>query len=236
MTKRKKPKNDDPFENMMWAVSQNNIEAVQSFAPKLNLKKNEKPLVLACDLGFLDIVKFLAPRSDVTARSGAAFRMAAIKDNVDVLKILLSYQPQSHTDTSLILAAQYGNINAVKLLVNHRDPRLFDSQALQWAAHNGHFSVVHFLIPLSNPKASSSLALQWAFRSGYQDVLELLVPHSDIQEAIDDVKKNNKFDEEKRRFFDYFSKSLATKKKIEEKTEKAKEKKDSTVSLRKRKI
>ena len=92
-------------------------------------------------------------------------------------------------EEALVRAASQGHVEMVKYLIPLVKGKQNRSNALAWASHNGHLDVVKVLAPKACAKFEKSIALQWAFKNGKTDILDVLLPLSDVEVAIEDIKK-----------------------------------------------
>jgi len=137
-------KNNNDMTALHLAVRGNYSSVVREFVNCLPLetlslldtmdKSGSTPLYHAAHKGFLDVVKILAPVSDLgimcrvlhsrVARNQPALAAAAIAGNIDVMTLLLhcgadvnQMDDQGHTAVSL--ASKYGQLESVKTLVSN---------------------------------------------------------------------------------------------------------------------
>jgi ankyrin repeat protein len=91
-------------------------------------------------------------------------------------------------DNALKLAASYGHVQAVMLLLQRGANVHADGDyALRWASHNGHAAVVQLLIQRgANVHAGHDLALRHASKNGHAAVVKLLIHHGAHVHALDD--------------------------------------------------
>jgi hypothetical protein len=104
-------------------------------------------------------------------------------DDVNVIKRLIEEgaNPKIRNSYPLQLAAKYGHIEIVKLLLPLSDPTDDDSLALRWAAEYDRTEIVKLLLEAgADPNANDSLALRWAAEFGHIEIVKLLLPVSHI--------------------------------------------------------
>mmetsp|Transcript_17544 Transcript_17544/g.20927 ORF Transcript_17544/g.20927 Transcript_17544/m.20927 type:complete len:650 (-) Transcript_17544:150-2099(-) len=137
-------KNSDDMTALHLAVRGNYPNVVREFVNCLSLetlalldtidKSGSTPLYHAARMGFLDVVKILAPVSDLgimgrvlhsrVVRNQPALAAAAIAGNVDVMTLLLHCgadvnQTDDQGHTAVSLASKYGKLESVKTLVTN---------------------------------------------------------------------------------------------------------------------
>jgi len=149
--------------------------------PKSSLGDYPNISVRAAMRGALDTVKrFVGTyRFDLRSDNGSAFRMAADKGHLEIVKFLLPYSDPPALDHAFRMAAWTGHLEIVKFLLPHSDPEAHYSEAFCWAAENGHLEIVKLLLPYSDPKAQDSQAFRFAAENGHLEVVKFLLPHSD---------------------------------------------------------
>jgi ankyrin repeat protein len=129
----------------------------------------------------LKVIKELIEEgADPKANDSQALLLAAIYGHLEIVKLLLPLSnPKANNSDALRFAALHGHLDVAKLLLPVSDPKAYNSQALRYAATYGHLEVVKLLLPLSDPKANDSEALRWAAYNGHLEVVKLLLPVSD---------------------------------------------------------
>ena len=112
-------------------------------------------------------------------------------DTAKIADLLAGKTPlsQDQRNNALIVAAQNGRAECVRLLIPHSNPQALDSRALLRAAVNGHADCVTLLIPVSNPKADNSRALLEAILRGHQSCVDVLFGVSDVQHVLKKMER-----------------------------------------------
>lgn len=111
--------------------------------------------------------------------SRALFDSAQRGDIEGVRAILQHDEPKALGSAALRVAAQRGHLDIVRMLIPVSDAKVDDSLALMKAATAGHLDIVRELIPISDPQAKNSESLRAAAISGHLDVVRMLIPVSD---------------------------------------------------------
>lgn len=167
-------------------------------------------LLLATEMGQLDMIKRLVPVSDlpnclecvlVAAAEGhvecleylvqyiendrighRALVRAVIKNQDECLSVLLPFVDATLNDSEALFHSITGlNSSCFELLLPHSDPKAYHSRPLRAAARQGKTDFVELLIPLSDPKACDSEALRLAALRGFQQTVKALLPFSDAK-------------------------------------------------------
>ena len=123
------------------------------------------------------------------ASSATPLMIAVRENNLDVLKSLLANGVDAKATnnyglSALMLAANYGNDNMVKILLPKSDIKATDGyemSALMYAARFGNKKSVELLLPKSDVKARNNdgqTALDIAKSEGYNQIVELLQEHN----------------------------------------------------------
>jgi len=136
----------------------------------------------ACHQGYLNIVKALLGRVDLTCQDNAPFRLACKEGHFEVAKLLFDtavINPAAQYNYAIRFASQHGRLDVVKLLLacDRVNPADGDNYALIQACKNGHLDVVQLLVshPNVDPTASNNKAMCFACRFGHAKVVELLL-------------------------------------------------------------
>ena len=133
-------------------------------------------------------------------------------------------------------AAEAQKPDIVEYLIPLSDPKAHDSLALRWACEKKGIECVELLLPHSNPKDANSSALRLAVVYGNIEGARLLFPLSNPEDAFKEL--NNPSRRTPKYTLDLFQelwaedKAARMKKKLEDKTNKTKNKK-TIVSSRK---
>lgn len=101
--------------------------------------------------------------------------------------------PAADQCRALCMAADHGNLEAVRQLLPVSDARALNSHALKSAAEGGHADIVALLIPKSDPHNHSSHALRLAAWRGHAAVVAQLVPVSNLPLAWNILKDNREW-------------------------------------------
>lgn len=163
--------------------------------------KEETALMLAAKNGRAQAIKILlAAGADINAKNNEgdnALILAAKNGHVNVVEILLAAtDKQKSNETSVfLLAAEQGNFEVIKLLIDFRERNILSpidlplinrignngATALSIAAERGHLDIVAILLKaradpnIENLKGET--ALMSAARNGHVDVIKLLLQH-----------------------------------------------------------
>ena len=119
---------------------------------------------------------------EVRENNAALVRAAIINDTKELSRLLPISDPKDSSSLALRMAAKFGNLDAVKILVPVSDtkngdlPRKEDaaSDALQEAAKFGRTAVVKYLLPVSDPKSRKNQAMYLAAANGHADCVKLI--------------------------------------------------------------
>lgn len=93
-----------------------------------------------------------------------------------VEQMLVTVEASSDECLALRLAAQYGHLDMVRLLLPHSDPAAKNSTPVALAAENGYLEIVKILAPMSDVSASDWYALREAAGNGHTHVVQWLLP------------------------------------------------------------
>lgn len=108
---------------------------------------------------------------------------AAKSGNIFEVQRLVQDATPNDTFAALKIAAQEGDLECVKILV---DPsKYLNTDALCLAAKNGHVQCVQYLIPFSIPHDVQNKALREACFAGHLECVKLLIPVSNFSAHMD---------------------------------------------------
>lgn len=109
--------------------------------------------------------------------------------NTEQVKHLLTLSDSQFYDyhEALCLAAEYGNVDCVQILLPLTNS--FDD-ALQWAAMGGHTQCVEVLLSHCDPTFNNSGALRMAVYHHHKDIFKILYQVSDVQAAVSNIINN----------------------------------------------
>lgn len=139
-------------------------------------------LILACEYGHLDIVKFLLRNgSNIHHYNDQALSSACESGNYMIAKFLLDCKANVNTDNNeaLHLACQEGHIEIVKLLLKYGvNIETKNNKALHLASKNGQIKIVKLLLKNgANVSAGNDKALRSAIANGHNEVIRLLLQY-----------------------------------------------------------
>ncbi len=121
----------------------------------------------------------------------------ASKDgNLSQVKSLIIEGADIHADgdCALHLAAEFGQLEMVKYLVEDHDANVntWDDYSIRWAALKGQLEVVKYLVSKgANIHAQNDCALRWAAENGHLEVVKYLKTYSVLQFTKKHIDKQN---------------------------------------------
>lgn len=136
-------------------------------------------------------VKDLIPHSYSFYDDGRSLIVAAENGHVECVRLLVSFSDPQNYFLALYKAASNGHAQCVEELINHCNPSENNSSALQIAAGLGHTECVKLLIPVSDPTANDSVALQAACEYAHYGVIDALFEVSDVQAVLERLHKKH---------------------------------------------
>ncbi|XXG99626.1 hypothetical protein Hte_005967 [Hypoxylon texense] len=172
--------------------------------PRLLNVKSQSALLIACGLGYLDVVEKLvealskrsAQINDSLEEGGKTpLQIAAESGHLDIVKLLLSRSDdlsiQAALDDGLVAAASSGHVAIVKELssmIGSESGLVARQKALFGAAGAGHVLVVEHLLGegvRNNPNVLEMSPMVFAAQSGHVDVVRALIQHGENVDAED---------------------------------------------------
>ena len=135
-------------------------------------------LTWAAKTGQLEIARFLIDEgADIITGNNNALRAAAVNGYIDIVKLFL--EKGARKDQHLLtIAASYGRIEIIQLLVKHGyDIRASNDEALCWAAGYGQLEIVKFLFMAGVGIVELETSLIAAARGGHNEVVKFLLKH-----------------------------------------------------------
>jgi len=135
-----------------------------------------EPLIIAARQGHLAVAEcLLKAGADMNAKQGRPLLLAASTGSVEMMGLLLSYHAQS--DHALAAAAGRGDMNTVKLLLDHGlDIHTSQDDALHRALTANRQQMVTFLLERgANARSRSDAALETAARLGNVPLMQMLM-------------------------------------------------------------
>lgn len=103
---------------------------------------------------------------------------------------------KKNSSVALRTSVEEGNYEMFKVLLEHSDPKVFDSIPLTLALKYSHFDIAKELIPLSDLNLRKGEALQLAAERNQPDLVKdifALCNEKTIDECVEDLKKKGKF-------------------------------------------
>uniref|UniRef100_A0A4W4FKZ9 Ankyrin repeat and SOCS box containing 2a, tandem duplicate 1 n=1 Tax=Electrophorus electricus TaxID=8005 RepID=A0A4W4FKZ9_ELEEL len=157
--------------------------------PKIPTKTNETPLYEACATNNDQMVLLLLRNgADVNQKCldrWTALHESVLQNNLEICEILVAYGAQVTSSnifgvSPLFLAAQYGFVEAVQLLVKNGLAHSIDgATALYEACKNGYYETVEFLLSCgadaNRPGKDGLLPLHIAAKHGHDGIISMLI-------------------------------------------------------------
>ena len=134
-------------------------------------------LVRACQLGHLELCRYLITPELGQADKDYLLRVATLAKQPEVIGILLDAGANVNTwdDWPLRTAAENGASALVQLLIKAgADPNAWHAEALRAAASQGHTVVVRLLLEAGARPANQSILIE-ASRNGHVEIVKLLI-------------------------------------------------------------
>lgn len=167
---------------LQWAISKDNVEIVKEL-----LQRKDFPVNVVAD-----------PHTALTwvARNGDKFLWALTellkRTDIDINVPAYGKSPENSM-TPLMMAAQYGHIEILKVLLSCKDikvnkPNNVGVTALMLAATNGHLEIVKELIKhkadVTLPQKAGGGALTFAAHNGHTETVKELLKYSDVDNGM----------------------------------------------------
>ena len=173
-----------------FSIKTENLELL-IYSLKYNFITNDEALILASEYIKINVIKYLVKNGATTNshfKNNEALKLAYENGCLEIATILVKNSFFTSNHEALIQASQYGNIEAVKYLVeNGADVHADDDKALIFASKNGNIEVVKYLVEYgSDIHANNDEALEQASYFGHLDVVQYLVEHGADIHANDD--------------------------------------------------
>ena len=148
----------------------------------VNMEFEEPALTEAVINGHIDSVKLLL-KHGANQYLGDALIGAIFQKNIEIIKVLLEYgalEDDEFIDPPLVVAAENGDIDIVKLLLDRDGAKKYLDYALAVASNQGHSEIIEFLLECG-AKIDDANALVVASENGRTDVVQLLLVHGSRQ-------------------------------------------------------
>lgn len=171
---------------LVQACKDGNLDEVQRLLPTSNPRahNNSAAVRWAADAGHLEIVRLLAPLSDLQSCLAV---QAAANGHAECVRLLIPVSDANLDEASpLFKSAQRGHTECVQLLLPVTDPTHYP-RALNFAAMEGHRDCVEILMSVVSTDEHSN-ALRTASRYSRHDVVDVLFETSDVDTALDILK------------------------------------------------
>jgi hypothetical protein len=139
-----------PFIDLIENVKTENLEQIIKSDVDLH-QDNERALCIACEYGYLEIVKYLVERNaDIHVLYDSPLRMAVYRGRLEVVKYLIENGAVIHKRCGF-LAVKKGNLDTLKYLAEQGlNVHYNNEHALRAAVYYGHFEIVKYLVEEHN--------------------------------------------------------------------------------------
>jgi ankyrin repeat protein len=147
-------------------------------------------LVLASEVGNLDLVKQAIEKVDINYKGGEPLTVASSRGHLEIVKFLLEKgaDANSNNDYPLQLASNNGNLEIVKLLLNYgAEAGADDSYALKLASESGHAEVIKLLLAAgADVHVGDDYPLRIAVKFSHLDAVKVLLDNKADVHARDE--------------------------------------------------
>ncbi|KAJ3308630.1 Dynein heavy chain 3, axonemal [Boothiomyces sp. JEL0838] len=117
------------------------------------------------------------------------FKLAIDFSFTEIVRYLLSLgcDPQIGDNYGIMQAAENGDVEIVKLLLDKADPAADNNYAIRLAAEKNHLEVVKLLLADSrvDPSANENSSIQWSSFNGSFEITSMLLKDSRVNPAVD---------------------------------------------------
>ncbi|KAJ3276290.1 Dynein heavy chain 3, axonemal [Terramyces sp. JEL0728] len=117
------------------------------------------------------------------------FKLAVDQSFVDIMRHLLSLgcNPQIEGNYGIMQAAESGDYEMVKLLLDKSDPTADNHYAIRLAVEKNHLNVVELLLADKrvDPSANDNSSIQWSGYNGSLEITKLLLKDTRVNPAVD---------------------------------------------------
>ena len=164
---------DDLDEMLILMIEGNSLKGVKLLHQKGANIHTDYGVKYASQNGYLDILKYLVENGGNVQH---AFRDASDNGHLDLVKYLASKGANIHANNNyaLTVAAQKGHLDVVKYLVSE-GADIHDGSALIWGSYFGNLDAVKYLIESTNIRSQNKeLLIRWANLGGNSNVVEYL--------------------------------------------------------------
>ena len=134
------------------AAMNNDLEKIKELCNHKDVtpsRNNNLALKSACQMGHLEVAKFLLENCDVDINNDYGWALAkSVKNNrIEVVKLILSRKELITSSIHFIKAVKYGHLEIVKLFLNHEDtiPNINNNKAFIFAYINGFTEITSLL-------------------------------------------------------------------------------------------
>ena len=136
-------------------------------------------IIVAAEKDCLEGLHLLLPLTSDGAQH-SALSQAATQGNLEFIRVLTSKVTfdEYSLNTALCNAIAEGHVSCVRFLLTVADPSYHESKALRAAAKGSRIECLKMLIPVSDATAYESGPLQWAAGNGWVEGVKLLIPVS----------------------------------------------------------
>ncbi len=156
-------------------------------------RDDNMPLILACEVGYIDIVRHLLshPRVNPSAQNNLPLRIAHENEFGDIILVLLSSTRITKLDTKLtnllmLCCVRMNRLDIMKLVVeNHRVSTIYLQNCLDLSVKANKSELVKYILlyPRSAPHRKKNYLLKMALAYGYDEIVTMLLTCSKVRKC-----------------------------------------------------
>jgi ankyrin repeat protein len=199
-----------PERVMYHAVKYGRIEIVKLLLQDKRINPSAWFLYVASNNGHIEIVKLLLqdPRIDPSADKYAAFKVAVMNNNFEIVKLL--FNKNAKLGGSIIIASESGYYEIVEFLLKYDIDSEDLSYAVVIATKNNHVEIVKLLLQDDrvDPSYDQNDAMRKAYYHGNLEIMKLLLNHPMVRKTyLKEAKRileSTEADEEERKLLEDF--------------------------------